>query len=84
MKPEELLGDPEFVALLRAYRDARNQAATARQTAPESPETAQLERASLRAGNRAARYLIKAGAADTPVRARQFMTQLIFRLGRSE
>ena len=84
MKPEELLGDPEFVALLRAYRDARNRHAKAKAEAPDDPETAKLERESLRASNRAARYLIKAGAADTPVRARQFMTQLIFRLPRGE
>ncbi len=82
VRPEELLGDPEFVALLRAYRDARNRHAQAQAEAPEAPETAQLERESLRASNRAARYLMKAGAADTPVRARQFMTQLIFRLPR--
>lgn len=82
MKPEELLADPEFVALLRAYREARNRHARAQRETPDAPETATLERESLRAGNRAARYLTKAGAADTPVRARQLMTQLMFRLPR--
>ena len=82
MKPEDLLRDEELVALLRSYRDARNQFAKARTEAPDDAVTAQLERASLRASNRATRYLVKAGAADTPVRARQLMTQLIFRLPR--
>ena len=80
MKPEELLADPEFVSLLRAYRDARNSHARARRESPDGPEAIKLERESLRASNRAARFLMKAGAADTPVRARQFMTQLLFRL----
>lgn len=80
MKPDDLLGDPEFVTLLRAYRDARNRHARTQRETPDDPELARLERESLRAANRAARYLTKAGAADTPVRARQIMTQLMFRL----
>ncbi|HEX2173805.1 MAG TPA: hypothetical protein VHL09_15315 [Dehalococcoidia bacterium] len=82
MKPEELLADANLVELLRAYRAARTRHAQAQREAPDDPDTAKLQRESLRAGNRAARHLIKSGAADTPVRARQLMTQLIFRLPR--
>lgn len=82
MTPDELLADPEFVALLRAYRDARTRHARAQASGEDQTGAADLERESLRAANRAARYLVKAGAADTPMRARQLMTQLIFRLPR--
>lgn len=82
MTPDELLADPELVALLRAYRDARTRHTRAQSSSDAESDAANLERESLRAANRAARYLVKAGAADTPVRARQLMTQLMFRLPR--